>query len=162
MSEAIKITGRLFGDIEYDSEDGLWEYINISLDGRSCQCRLDIESELEDVALIQKLMDAIPEMMEKSKAAFLQGYPENDTIALFVDYQIEEIEHDTLMTCLDVQTEEGITPQNFLRKLQLTGVSIDGSYECVMDFCLDKDVTDALLVVTFDESLKILSIRHES
>ncbi len=160
----ITLNTKLFGSITFDSEDGLWEYYTIELDGKEIETRLDIEAEQsdEDVTVIQSFLENIPQMIQKAKAVFVEKYPTDETIRMFVDFQMEEIEEDSLLSRFGVDALSEVTPKLFLEELKLCGISIDGNAECTLDFCLDKDITDALLVVCFDEDMEICDIAHES
>lgn len=160
----ITMNTKLFGEIEFDPEAGLWEYYNITLDGQEIQTRLDIEAELceEDMLLVQNYLDHIPQLIKKAKAVSAENYPKDETIRLFVDFQMEEIDEESLLSCVGVDSLEEVTPKRFLEALKLCGISIDGNAECILDLCLDKDITDALLVVHFSQAFEILDIAHES
>ena len=160
----ITLNTKLFGTIEYDSEDGLWEYFTIELDGKAVETRLDIEAyqSEEDVIHIQNFLANIPQLIQKAKAVFTEKYPMDETIRMFVDWQMEEIDKESLLSCFTVDTLSDVTPKRFLEELKLCGISIDGNTECIMDFCLDTDITDALLVVHFGQNMEILDIAHES
>lgn len=160
----ITLNTTLFGTLEFDSEDGLWEYYTIDLNGKEIETRLDIEAEQsdEDIVHIHNFLENIPQMIQKAKAVFIEKYPSDETIRMFVDFQMEEIDEESLLSCFAADTLCEVTPKRFLEELNLCGVSIDGNAECIMDFCLDKDITDALLVVHFSQDMEILDIAHES
>ena len=160
----ITINTKLFGTIEFDSEDGLWEYYTIELDGKEVNTRLDIEAEQsdEDIVYIRNFLENIPQMIQKAKSVFIEKYPSDETIRMFVDWQMEEIDEDCLLSCFDVDTLAEVTPKQFLEELKLRGISIDGNTECIIDLCLDGNITDELLVVHFNQNMEILDIAHES
>ena len=113
-------------------------------------------------ALDQNFLADIPQLIQTAKAVFIENYPLDETIRMFVDFQMEEIDEESLLSCFTVDTLSDVTPKRFLEELKLCGISIDGNTECIMDFCLDKDITDALLVVHFGQNMEILDIAHES
>lgn len=160
----ITLNTELFGTISFDSEDGLWEYYTIEIDGKEINTRLDIESYLDPDSAehIEDLLNRLPQMLHIAKAELVERYPEDETVRVFVDFQMEEIDEDSLLECFEVDALSEITPEAFLNALQLCGISIDGNAECAIDLCLDPDVTDALLVVRFDQDLEITDIAHES
>lgn len=160
----ITLNTTLFNTIEFNSEDGLWEYYTIVLDSKKIEIRLDIEAEQNDenIVQIQKHLDNIPQMIQKAKATFIEKYPLDETVRMFVDFQMDEIDEENLLSCFDVNAISEVTPKRFIEELKLCGVSIDGNAECIIDFCLDENITGELLVVHFDHEMKIINISHES
>ena len=160
----ITLTTELFGTIAFDSEDGLWEYYTIELNGKEISTRLDIESYLDadSAEQMEDFLNRLPQMIHSAKAEFIELYPEDETVRMFVDYQMEEIDEDSLLDCFGADELSEIPPERFLNALNLCGISIDGNATCSIDLCLDPDITDALLVVQFDGDLNILDIAHES
>lgn len=160
----ITLNTDLFGTITFDSEDGLWEYYTIELDGKELSTRLDIESYLDEDSSeqMEDFLNRLPQMIHSAKAEFVERYPEDETVRMFVDYQMEEIDEDSLLECFEADDLSEISPEAFLNALQLCGISIDGNAKCSLDLCLNPDITDALLVVRFDGDLNILDIAHES
>lgn len=160
----ITLNTDLFGTITFDSEDGLWEYYTIEMDGKEISTRLDIESYLdaETAEQMEDFLNRLPQMIHSAKTEAMERYSEDETVQGFVDYQMEEIDVDSLLECFEADDLSEITPEAFLNALQLCGISIDGNAKCSIDLCLDPDITDALLVVRFDENLKITDIAHES
>ena len=160
----ITLNTDLLGTIAFDSEDGLWEYYTIEMNGKEINTRLDIDSDLDadSAEHIEELLNRLPQMIHMAKAEFVERYPEDETVRVFVDFQMEEIDEDSLLECFEADDLSEITPEVFSNSLQLCGISINDSVECSIDLCLDPDITDALLVVRFDQDLEITDITHES
>jgi len=98
----ITLNTDLFGTITFDSEDGLWEYYTIELDGKELSTRLDIESYLDEDSSeqMEDFLNRLPQMIHSAKTEFVERYPEDETVRMFVDYQMEEIDEDSLLECL--------------------------------------------------------------
>ncbi len=160
----ITLNTTLFNTIKFNSEEGLWEYYTILLDGKECETRLDIEAEQgdEDIVQIQTYLENIPQMIRMTKDVLKENYPFNETIRVFIDFQMDEIDKENMLSCFDVNDISEVTPERFIEKLKICGISIDGNTECIIDLCLDENITDELLVVHFNHEMNIIDITHES
>ena len=82
--------------------------------------------------------------------------------------QLEELEEAPLLASLGVASREEATPERFIQVLELRGVTVaprpgaEEEMDCTLDFCLDPEITDELLVFRFTPELELYDISHES
>ena len=114
------------------------------------------------------LLDRLPEMYRKARERFEADYESNEVIRFFLRDQLQEMDEAPLLASLGVSSREEATPERFVQRLELRGVTVaplPGAQEemdCTLDFCLDPEITDQLLVFRFTQELELYDISHES
>ena len=105
------------------------------------------------------LLDRLPEMYRKARERFEVDYESNEVIRFFLRDQLQEMDEAPLLASLGVSSREEATPERFVQRLELRGVTVaprPGAQEemdCTLDFCLDPEITDQLLVFRFTQGM---------
>lgn len=161
----------LFGSLRFPVKEGLFETFPLAMEGRSQRVELFIWKNLAQPKkweAIGKLLDRLPEMYQRARKRFEAEYESNEVIRFFLRDQLEELEEAPLLASLGVASREEATPERFVQRLELRGVTVaprPGAQEemdCTLDFCLDPKITDQLLVFRFTQELELYDISHES
>lgn len=162
---------RLFGSLRFPVKEGLFQTFPLTIGGRSMVADLFIWEELarpERWEALAGLLDRLPEMYRKARERFEADYESNEVIRFFLRDQLQEMDEAPLLASLGVSSREEATPERFVQRLELRGVTVaprPGAQEemdCTLDFCLDPEITDQLLVFRFTQELELYDISHES
>lgn len=161
----------LFGSLRFPVKEGLFETFPLAMEGRSQRVELFIWENLAQPKkweAIGKLLDQLPEMYQRARKRFEAEYESNEVIRFFLRDQLEELEEAPLLASLGVASREEATPERFIQVLELRGVTVaprpgaEEEMDCTLDFCLDPEITDELLVFRFTPELELYDISHES
>ena len=105
-------------------------------------------------------------MYRKARERMERDYAADATMEFFIRDQLAELDEEPLLAFFGVARREEISPEAFIRRLELKGVTIaplaDGGMDCTLDFSLDPAFTDELLVFRFGQDQEIYDISHES
>ena len=162
---------RLFGSLRFPVKEGLFQAFPLTIGGRSMVADLFIWEELarpERWEALAGLLDRLPEMYRKARERFEADYESIEVIRFFLRVQLQEMDESPLLASLGVSSREEATPERFVQRLELRGVTVaplPGAQEemdCTLDFCLDPEITDQLLVFRFTQELELYDISHES
>lgn len=168
----IKITAELFGDMEFSAEEGLSEFYTVVLNGKKTEIFVYIFENFiteSNSYIVRKFLDKIPIMYAKAKEKLFSDYKTNELIKFFIKSQINEIDENCLTEYFEIGSVEELTSEVFITKLELRSISIapieeskSNDIDCTLDFSLDKELSDELLVFRFNKNLEIYEIAHES
>jgi hypothetical protein len=165
---AMKLSTRLLGELTVPVAEGLFENFTLPLGGKNVAFDLYIfENFLNErtAEIVARCIDGIPLMYDKARAEISER-ANGDLVDGFVREGIGEMDEDYLLGLFKVDSREEIARESFLAALELRGLHIwqdrEGEVGCVLDFSLDKEYTDELLVVSFDQALDVTNVSHES
>ena len=70
------------------------------------------------------LLDRLPEMYRKARERFEADYESNEVIRFFLRDQLQEMDEAPLLASLGVSSREEATPERFVQRLELRGVTV--------------------------------------
>lgn len=161
----------LFGPLRFPVKEGLFRTFPLALGGRSQRVELFIREELarpERWEAMGRLLDRLPLMYQRARERLEAEYEENQVIRSFIRDQLEEMEEAPLLERLGAKSREEAVPERFVQALELRGVTVaprpgrEEETDCILDFCLDPEITDELLVFRFTPEAELYDISHES
>ena len=170
-----KLQTDLFGEIEVfqkeeytDKDSPIVHYKKYTLifDGKEKDINLCLFNVLSDsnLKVIQDMLNNVFGLYEKGKEALFSGKDSNEVIKYFIDFHIKEI--DEIHEIFDVDSNDKISTEMFMEKLFPKAISIsvneDNILDCSLDFSIQGDYTDELLVVCFNSQHEVYDIKHES
>ncbi|MCL2023092.1 MAG: DUF2004 domain-containing protein [Oscillospiraceae bacterium] len=163
----IKLSTTLFGEIIVPYEEGVFQDCTLTLDEKETTFNLYLmEKSITDTLTktVVKFLDNLPLLYQKAKAAVLSS-TDSELLSYFTEFHLEELA-DELLPLFSVDSADEITKEMFLSALKLRGVRIglnnQNELDCVLDLCLDEEITDELLVIYFDTQFEITDMSHES
>jgi len=158
-----------FGEIEVPNNGEDLDYCDshtLTLDGEERDVDLllcDTPSE-DRIRTIESLLDRIHELYQQGRKAIFDGRETDERVKYFIDSHIDELED--LHELFDVPSNNNITPELFVQKLELRAVAMhrnnEDILECVLDFVLPDDYSSEILVVCLDCQGELLYIIQES
>ncbi len=166
-----RIETLLFGPLHFPVKEGLFRTFPLVLGGRSQRVELFIREDLarpERWEAMGRLLDRLPLMYQRARERLEAEYEENEVIRLFIRDQMEEMEEAPLLERLGAKSREEAVPARFAQALELRGVTVaprpgrEEETDCTLDFCLDPEITDELLVFRFTPEAELYDISHES
>lgn len=166
-----RIETLLFGPLHFPVKEGLSRTFPLALGGRSQRVELFIREDLarpERWEAMGRLLDWLPLMYQRARERLEAEYEENQVIRLFIRDQLEEMEEAPLLERLGAKSREEAVPARFAQALELRGVTVaprpgrEEEMDCTLDFCLDPEITDELLVFRFTPEAELYDISHES
>ncbi len=171
--EQFKINTDMFGELNISIAEGLFEEYTITLDNKKLHITLDIFDytvTVDNLTVIEYFLNNVPEMYQISREEIIKNKDTNEVIRFFLESELECINEDALLKIFQVDSIKQINTELLIEKLELTHIfmspynSLDSGdvIECTFDFCLDKEYTDELLVMRFNEKLELVGIAHES
>lgn len=157
----------LFGKLLIEPGEDLWEDCLIEMDGKDLDVTLSIDGGVvtqETHEQVRDILESLPAMCRRAKDCMSAAYPEDETVAGYVDYLMAELPIADLEAALNVRAASDVTVETFFDALEPChfALSAAGGLSCRMDFTIGRDYADAVLCVVFDAQQNILSIRHES
>ena len=124
------------------------------------------ESARESKEQITALLEGVPAMYRRARERMERDYAADATMEFFIRDQLAELDGEPLLAFFGAARLEEISPETFIRRLELKGITIallaDGGMDCTLDFSLDPALTDELLVFRFGQDQEIYDISHES
>lgn len=169
MNKAYDIYTEVLGNLHITIEDGLFKNYMIMLDGEEVFFDLYVWENLissKNIEVIKAYINCIPLMYEKAKQTFLTAYETDPTIQYYIQFHLEELDADAIHASCHLSSQEIVTPEIFLNALRPTMISIAENantvIDCTMDFCIDREISDELLVARFNPEFEIYNISHES
>lgn len=157
----------LFGKLLIEPGEDLWEDCLIEMDGKDLDVTLSIDGGVvtqETQAQVRGLLEDLPALCRRAKDRMHGAYPEDETIAGYVDYLMAELPIADLETALNVRAASDVTVETFFDALEPChfALSTGAGLTLRMDFTIGRDYADAVLCVVFDAQRQIVSITHES
>jgi hypothetical protein len=164
----MKINTKIFGKINFNLAEGIYTTKQIELNNKSLNCDLYVEEDSFENKETQvkeafELIDKLETLVQDAKKKLIQEKQNsNDIIQPFIEFHFDELREEL------EQKFPGISHDNFLDFIKLRSVNLIGDEEdenkfvIQLDFCIDKDLSDELLVVNFNKRGKIINIAHES
>jgi hypothetical protein len=173
MSKTIQITTTLLGELTVPIEEGLFEDYTLPLGGKEVTFNMFIFENFlnEETAKITALfIDSIPLMYDKARKEITARAADSELIDYFFREGVAETKdedyEDYLLELCQVDSREEITKEMFLAVLELRGLHIwqnkDGEVRSTLDFSLDEEYTDELLVISFNQALDAVDITSEN
>jgi|GEM_PF-2124330 len=170
-----KLETKLFGEIEVSQKEiynpgdypiAHYESYELVLNEKEKIVDLHIFNVLtnDNIKTIEDMLNNVPQMYEEGKKAIFNGKDSNELIKYYVYFHIEEL--DEIHELFDVDSNDKISFEMFVEKLDLRAIAInvdkENGIDCTLDFSLQKEYSDELLVVSFNDKHEIYSITHES
>jgi len=157
----------LFGELDVVLKDGFSESFELSFENRKMETFLFIHEQTlsgDNADAIIDFLNQIPMLYNKAKNAILARKDDSKLIRYFIDEEVENI--DTLHEIFNVESNDDITNEMFIKQPELSGIGINRNQDSELDWHIDLTIapeyTDELLVVYFDSELEVTSITHES
>lgn len=161
------VKSKLLGYLKINSEDGLFQTYTIDLFGKSHTFNLYIFEETINEAnshIVKSLIDNIQAMYERGKIELIKEV-DSEIVRYFIDFHKEELGPE-LLDLFNLNSLEDLSDEIFIRNLNLRMLAIseneEGKLEATMDFSLDENYSDELLVLRYNEDFEIFDISHES
>lgn len=159
----------LFGPLRFPVKEGLFQTLPVTLEGKGLMVDLFIVEELAQPdrwEAITALLEGVPAMYRRARERMERDYAADATMEFFIRDQLAELDGEPLLAFFGAARREEISPETFIRRLELKGITIallaDGGMDCTLDFSLDPALTDELLVFRFGQDQEIYDISHES
>jgi hypothetical protein len=169
LSKTLQITTTLLGELTVPVEEGLFEDYTLPLGGKEVTFNMFIFENFlnEETAKITAMfIDSIPLMYDKARKEITARAADSELIDCFFREGVAETNEDYLLELCQADSREEITKEMFLAALELRGLHIwqnkDGEVRSVLDFSLDEEYTDELLVISFNQALDVVDITNES
>ena len=156
--EHFKIQTKLFGQLEFTHEHGLYDDFDVILDGNELNIALYIDEgfvDNENLKIIEDLLNHIPIMYKKAKQAIFNEMDSNKVIKFYTECYFEADSIDEV----DETNRKLITEKIEPKAIAIDFLDDDKIY-CRFDFTLSD--TDEILVISFDTRYEICYITHES
>ena len=164
----IVLNTKTFGELAISAQEGLFEYYTLSLGGKDVKFHLFIfEGFLNDdtVKTVERFLDNFSVLYDRARAYITEQSDDSD-VDYFYRAGLDETDEEYLLNLFGVSGTEKITKEMYLAALELRGSHIwqndKGAVGCVLDFSLDEEYTDELLVVSFNDALEPVNIANES
>ena len=165
----MSIDTQLLGTLIYTEKEGHFEEHTLSLQDKPVSFSVYIFENTpldKHMDMIKKYLDNIPLMYEKIKQEIQENYKTNKVMTLFIECQ-QDFDSEDLMALFGVASVEKLSPEIFIQNIDLNGLHIaeigdTGTIDCTVDFSLNEEYSDELLVFSFDNELNIVDISHES
>ncbi len=160
------INSQIFGEVNYDLKEGVYLTKEIALNEGVVNCALYVEEDFfndkEDLLKEAfKSLDKLEILEQSARKKLTEEKDDNEAIQTFIEFHLDELK-DVLGQALS----KNISPHNFLDYIELRSVNLfnDGGdgFIIQLDFQVQKELSDEILVVNFDKFEKIVSITHES
>lgn len=140
----------------------------IEIDHSRIELELNFESEEPSEADIKRLNDclnALETLIKRSWQSILEDYQKGEEVAEFISFHLEDIPADDLEELLQGTDPKRSTEDRFLQTLRLEGIALYSdspeSY-LVLDWMTDPDVSNYILVLSYNEDLELEEIGFES
>lgn len=158
----------LFGHLRFQASEGLFEDYALEIDGRSLTANLYLREHAvnrDNISLVQQELERLPQMYQTAREFLYGQYKSNQTIQKFIESHREEMDAEVLCNYFQVESPELLTDEQFIEKLELRTLAIkpqeDGE-DCTLDFSIDEDLSDELLVVRINRQGEITDLCWES
>lgn len=159
-------TTKIFGILEIDPSDGLFIDKVITLNGKTFECNLYISEDF--IERQEKSLDRVIEMLDnldnfekRARTQLIEEQHSNGLIKSFITFHFDELSEE-----MKESVSSEIMPENFLDFIKLSSVNIhtdaEEAFIFQLDFCINPEISDELLVVNFGSDGEILRILHES
>ena len=163
-SEKDMFESKYFGLIEVDWEEEIYIEKSIDLNGKSSECKLMIEPDIEITNDLTDKIDSLEALDNKSRELFRKySNEENGIVTSFVEFYLSD-PHPWLNSELHFTGD--LTKEVLLNNLKLVQLHIylesEGNILFVLDYSLNPDFTDQLLVVVFDSKGNFQKVTSES
>jgi hypothetical protein len=169
MMMAMNLSTQFLGELTVPVAEGLFADFTRPLGEKDVTFNLYVFENFldeENAKITARYIDNIPLMYDRARAEINERAAGSELIDYFVQSGIDEMDEDYLLGFFEVGSREEITKEMFLAALELRGLHIwrdeEGEVGCVLDFSLDEEYTDELLVVRFNQVMDVTSISHES
>ena len=157
-----------FGDINTDDlADDFYES-ELVVSGRPISIDLSFDEKSinkNTLKNVEKLVNGVSELQDIAFSYMLEDYKkgdESDAVELYVEHHLEELDKSEIEK---VFGSKNVDINLFLSKLVLTRIGIYADRDdgfAIFDFTLPGNITDYLIVVTFDQNGIISDISMES
>jgi len=162
--EATMINTKYFGQIDIDWESEVEIRSDIDINNRKSSCLLMIDPDVKVTKELSTLLDSLPELDSAARKAF-DAYNKDDLIDNFIEHHIDILKLEN-----DILNSFGITGElnrsDFLKALIISQVNVRVSgineFQLFVDYMLDDEISNDILVVTFSVTGNVLEIIHES
>lgn len=166
--EPVIVNTTLLGALTVPYNDGLYEEYTAVFGEKKITFNLYIMEQSvtpERMETAAKFVNNLPQMYQKGKEA-IAANAESEVVSFFVQDQLENIEEQALLPALPVDSLDEVTTEMFLGLLELRsariGLNAQNELDCVLDYSLDEEISDELLVLYFNTQLEITYMTHES
>ena len=158
------IESKYFGIIEIDWEEEIYIEKRIDLNGRNNECKLMIEPDIEITNSLADQIDLLEVLDEKSRTLFGKySDDESDIISSFIEFYLAD---PAPWLESELNLADGLTREVLLSNLKLVQLHVyaesEGKTLFVLDYSLNPDFTDELLVVVYDSKGNFQKITSES
>ncbi|MGN8069735.1 DUF2004 domain-containing protein [Mucilaginibacter sp. SG564] len=154
---------------ELDS-DSLTDYYEIDIDLEQNQIQLDInfdETNIEPgrLAVLKSYLDDLPKIIDTAKKEIFNDFDQGDAVKEYLTFHTEELDQsdlDKLLKNTDKNLSIDLQLLSIL-KLRRIGFYPDEEEEfAILDFILDKDISQYILVVKMNDNKTLDHITMES
>ena len=167
-ADILELDTTLFGHLCFPVSEGLFETFPLAIDGRSFQANLYLWEDAvncETLPIVREELERVPQMYRAARRFLYDHLKVNQMIRDFIQNHRECLEPECLCGYFQIGSPEELTDELFYEKLELRTLAIkpqeDGE-DCTLDFSIDKEFSDELLVVRFDRAGNISDLCWES
>lgn len=158
-----------FGQLSTDNVEEYYD-INIDFNGNEIQVDLNFESENTDGAKLDQVknyLENIETFNRLAKSYILEDYhnEEGDTVKLYLEHHLEEVEQDELSTLINFDDVTVEPEQQLLTKLELVRIGLYPDNEegfAILDYSIGKEITNYLVVINTDQNGQLDYMAMES
>ena len=170
MSKKLNIDTSTLGSLSFSLEEGYAEDHTLTLCGKEVTIDVQIFENIatdKNIGIIKKYLDNISLMHEKAKEEIKNNYETNEAISEYVEDQNDvDWDEDCLMPVFGIDSIDKLSPEVIIQNLEIRTLFIaedeDELIDCTIDFSLNKEYSDALLVFRFNNDIDIYDITEES
>jgi hypothetical protein len=156
-----------FGEIDSDDLDEYYE-TELTVNGREVEVDINFEGKTIDLAKLNKLnewLSNVTKLDELGLATVQEDFKIGETVKEYIEHHIEELDSDDLKALLKGAKQGTTKEEKLLSTIRLKRI---GFYPHTderfvnLDYTLDEDLTDYLVVLDFTEDGKLHYITLES
>ncbi|WP_276481412.1 DUF2004 domain-containing protein [Paraflavitalea pollutisoli] len=158
-----------FGVIDTDNPEEYYD-VEIDLNGRMVEVDLNFDTKSIDPSRLETVNTFLGKLSTydaQSRQEIRDNYflEDNNTLKGFIEFYVEEIDHDELIEALGVTRDDIEQQVPLLEKLQLVRVGFYPQQEgqlATFDYSFGRDFTDELVVVNRNDEGQLRYITWES
>ena len=149
-------------DIDWESEEEIRSEIEVN--GRKSSCLLMIDPDVNVTKDLSTLLDSLADLDRTARKTF-DVYTKDNLIDYFIEHHLDTLKlEDEILKSLGISGE--LNHSTFFKALIISQVYVRVSesdeVQVFIDYMLDDEISNDILVVTFNMSGEVLEIMHES
>jgi hypothetical protein len=154
---------------ELDS-DLLTDYYEVDVDIEQNKIQLDINFDettidADKLLVVKSYLDDPQTIIDIAKKEILNDFTNGEDVEEFLSFHIEELDQNDLDNLLEFADKDLSLEEQILSVLKLRRIGFYPDYDdefAVLDFVLDKDISQYILVVKMNDSKAVDNITMES